>query len=885
MKQLIKKVIFIVLCMMTISSLNAETIVTVDGINYSLSGAYASVRGLAQEMTDVSVHEKIEYQGLTYIVNRIGTNAFAYYDEFRNPMIDNHPQPTIAAYKPKENSLIKSVTLPSTIATIDSYAFSNPNISEVTIGENVTAIGMFAFAFSGISTIKLSEGIKNIKAFTFYYSRITKLIIPKSVETFEKITVSNHYGNNYDKSGTFEGCDLLRTLIYLGEKCPTNWWTASFTYVPSKKTYSSSNNNVIEMITFSDSTFIYEGIKPSTAWVNNMSDYTETLNMPILKSDVGSYEEIVPVTFTKGEESFIANIPYKYTIEPAKLKAIVNSTNRTYGEPNPNFTISYSGFVNGEDENVLITKPSLATTADKNSAVGTYPITISGGKAKNYTLEYEEGVLTVNKASLGIQVMDAIKVYGDENPTFTLSYSGLKNNETAPEWITAPQFTTDARKSSDAGQYPITITCEPKNYTVLTNNSGTLTIEQAPLTIKANNVSMDYCGTLPTYTYSYSGFVNDDDEKVLTSNPTMETDITQTSNVGTYVITPCGATAKNYVMTYIAGELTVKPITLTVKANNASRLYGDDNPDFELTYTGFVNNETKDVLNTEPTASTTATVKSYAGTYDISVSGGKALNYTFSYKSGQLTITSRNLNAYVGDYERAYGEDNPIFVITYEGFVNNDTEKSLNTKPSAKTNATKTSNVGTYDITLSGGYSPNYIFTYGQGKLTIVKAEQTFVWDQDLSNIEVGSQIELLAKASSGLPITYTMDSDEYAEIYKAGSKTYMECKKAGTFSIKAVQDGNDNYYSTQRINKKVIIVDEGGSAINTIQNSKVKVLSTSDGIRVTGVNSDDVIRVYTIDGALEKIVHAKGSQVEIPLHKDNMYVVKVGAKTVKLRL
>ena len=83
MKQLMKKVIFIVLCMMTISSLNAETIVTVDGINYSLSGAYASVRGLAQEMTDVSVHEKIEYQGLTYIVNRIGTNAFAYYDEFR----------------------------------------------------------------------------------------------------------------------------------------------------------------------------------------------------------------------------------------------------------------------------------------------------------------------------------------------------------------------------------------------------------------------------------------------------------------------------------------------------------------------------------------------------------------------------------------------------------------------------------------------------------------------------------------------------------------------------------------------------------------------------------------------------------------------------------
>lgn len=835
MKKLEKIVMLILICASTLC-VNAQTEVSVDGLRYSLYGIQATVIGVASGNTSekIIVPESICYDGLQYKVYRIGSKCF---------------------YKNNGNTgYVKEVILPNTIESISNYAFSNSNIQKV----------------------KLEEGVTQILSHAFEESGIKEIVLPKSLVK---------YGDN-----VFFGCNLLRTMIYLSEKIPENYLNNSIApliYVPDTIEYKVVANYIklFPLISFENSIFNYNGSVPTTKWSSNLEGYSSEFDMPTLKSDAGNYKEIIPVSFTKGEESFTANIPYKYTIEPAKLKAIVNSTNRTYGEPNPNFTISYSGFVNGEDENVLITKPSLATTADKNSAVGTYPITISGGKAKNYTLEYEEGVLTVNKASLGIQVMDAIKVYGDENPTFTLSYSGLKNNETAPEWITAPQFTTDARKSSDAGQYPITITCEPKNYTVLTNNSGTLTIEQAPLTIKANNVSMDYCGTLPTYTYSYSGFVNDDDEKVLTSNPTMETDITQTSNVGTYVITPCGATAKNYVMTYIAGELTVKPITLTVKANNASRLYGDDNPDFELTYKGFVNNETKDVLNTEPTASTTATVKSYAGTYDISVSGGKALNYTFSYKSGQLTITSRNLNAYVGDYERAYGEDNPIFVITYEGFVNNDTEKSLNTKPSAKTNATKTSNVGTYDITLSGGYSPNYIFTYGQGKLTIVKAEQTFVWDQDLSNIEVGSQIELLAKASSGLTITYTMDSDEYAEIYKAGSKTYMECKKAGTFSIKAVQDGNDNYYSTQRINKKVIIVDEGGSAINTIQNSKVKVLSTSDGIRVTGVNSDDVIRVYTIDGALEKIVHAKGSQVEIPLHKDNMYVVKVGAKTVKLRL
>lgn len=875
MKQKAQRGILMLISLMTIFASKAAVRVTVDGMEYLLSGAYASVYGVADNNTEstITIPSKIKYDNLTYTVNSLSDACFCnYYESYsgkRYTIVDGvayegasyckytRGELSDAGRRAKNCSYLKKIVLPETITTIGEYSCSNTQLKD----------------------IKLNEGIKTIGLMAFMSAQISSIIFPSTLQS-----ISN--------DGGLLGCSLLRSITYTSSTPPSNWVAVSFTYVPSKMAYGTpksvpydNNYSIIELITFSQSAFEYTGKSPNTTWTNNMDGYSVKFEMATLNSEVGSYEAVNPATFTKGEESFTANIPYNYSIKRANLKAIANNTSKTYGEPNPDLTISYSGFVNGEDENVLITKPSLATTADKNSAVGTYPITISGGKAKNYTLEYEEGVLTVNKASLGIQVMDAIKVYGDENPTFTLSYSGLKNDETAPEWITAPQFTTDARKSSDAGQYPITITCEPKNYTILTNNSGTLTIERAPLTIKANNVSMDYCGTLPTYTYSYSGFVNGDDEKVLTSNPTMETDITQTSNVGTYVITPCGATAKNYVMTYIAGELTVKPITLIVKANNASRLYGDDNPDFELTYTGFVNNETKDVLNTEPTASTTATVKSYAGTYDISVSGGKALNYTFSYKSGQLTITSRNLNAYVGDYERAYGEDNPKFVITYEGFVNNDTEKSLNTKPSAKTNATKTSNVGTYDITLSGGYSPNYIFTYGQGKLTIVKAEQTFVWDQDLSYIEVGSQIELLAKASSGLPITYTMDSDEYAEIYKAGSKTYMECKKAGTFSIKAVQDGNDNYYSTQRINKKVTIVDEGGSAINTIQNSKVKVLSISDGISVIGVNSDDIIRIYTIDGALKKIVHAKGSQVEIPLHKDNMYVVKVGAKTVKLRL
>ena len=52
------------------------------------------------------------------------------------------------------------------------------------------------------------------------------------------------------------------------------------------------------------------------------------------------------------DESFTANVVYRYTIKPAKLTAKVNNVSREYGEENPQFSISYSGFISGENESV-----------------------------------------------------------------------------------------------------------------------------------------------------------------------------------------------------------------------------------------------------------------------------------------------------------------------------------------------------------------------------------------------------------------------------------------------------------------------------------------------------------------------------------------------------
>ena len=209
----------------------------------------------------------------------------------------------------------------------DKQAYYNSRIREIILPNTITSIGDYAFSNRNLTTIKLNEGVKIIGESAFSItSKITSIIIPSTVETM------GYY--------CFSGCSLLRKIIYLSSSAPQHWTATSFTYVPNKAvygnpTYAINNASVIEMITFSQSEFEYTGKAPNPIWTNNMEEYTASFTMPTLQSEVGSYEEVIPVTFTKGEESFTANIPYSYTIVPPKLKAKVNSTSRTYGEANP----------------------------------------------------------------------------------------------------------------------------------------------------------------------------------------------------------------------------------------------------------------------------------------------------------------------------------------------------------------------------------------------------------------------------------------------------------------------------------------------------------------------------------------------------------------------
>ncbi len=73
-----------------------------------------------------------------------------------------------------------------------------------------------------------------------------------------------------------------------------------------------------------------------------------------------------------------------------------------------------------------------------------------------------------------------------------------------------------------------------------------------------------------------------------------------------------------------------------------SRQYSDANPAIAADIDGYVNGDDAGDLTTLPTCSSTATSTSPVGIYPIECSGGVADNYSFSYDTGELTVTQED---------------------------------------------------------------------------------------------------------------------------------------------------------------------------------------------------------------------------------------------------
>lgn len=495
-------------------------------------------------------------------------------------------------------------------------------------------------------------------------------------------------------------------------------------------------------------------------------------------------------------------------VDPKEVQVIADSRTRLYGDANPNLTVRYFGFAYGQDVNTagVTGSATVSTVLNGTTGVGVYndslTVDATGLSAQNYTFTGVSGTMTITKAPLVVTAINQSRTYGDTTiVTDGTSYviSGFRNGEDAatanvtgiPTISVSPTVTA----TSNVGTYNGAIlvnsgTLNAANYEFTTAGNliaGNLTVTRALLDVIVDNQYRVYGSVDPTLTYTFTGFKNS--QTLATSGVTGAPAVSiaaagrgALADAGTYDITglPGSLAATNYSFRMVNGVLTVAKASLTIRAVAASRQYGDALTGFTYTIdgAGFKNGQTEAALRGTGALSGDASVTAFqvdlvtpvqvgdnVGSYVLVATKNTldARNYTFEppgtvYVPATLTITKAPLLVTARDATREYGDVNPSFGYDITGYRLGETSAILTGSPAVTTNATQSSNVGTYAITPTQNTlidtTGNYSFTFVNGTLTISKAVLT-VSSQALTSV-YGDTVNSFTPGFSGFKLTDT---------------------------------------------------------------------------------------------------------------------------------
>jgi hypothetical protein len=245
-------------------------------------------------------------------------------------------------------------------------------------------------------------------------------------------------------------------------------------------------------------------------------------------------------------------------------------------------------------------------------------------------------------------------------------------------------------------------------------------VKPAELTVKADDKRIEYGKPLPSFSATASGLVNGFESL---GKLTFTTTAVPGSPPGTYTINPAGLNSPNYTYKYISGILTIAPATVTVVANDKSKIYGEPLPVFDATIAGRVNGDTPESLG-NLVFEAEATPGSPVGNYSVTPGGLSLPNYVFNYIKGTLTVSPALLKVKANDKSITFGEPLPVFDGEVTGLVNGDSIESLGELIFTAA-AMPGSPVGKYEIIPSGLESPDYSYDYISGTLSITPAPLT----------------------------------------------------------------------------------------------------------------------------------------------------------------
>ena len=542
-----------------------------------------------------------------------------------------------------------------------------------------------------------------------------------------------------------------------------------------------------------------------------------------------------------GQGNYDGKVEKTFTIGKASLTVTAEDKSVVYGKDAPEFTVAYSGFVNGEDAAVLGGALAFECSYTKGSPVTEfgYAITAKGLTSGNYDITFVGGTLSVVRAEgqVTVAALDA-KTYGDAPFALDVDTHGSDGAVTFESSDTDVIAVDDAGVVTivNAGSAVISVKLARGSNYVAAQTAVTVTVQSKTLT--TGDVTRPANVTFDGQPHQWQPVVTDG-EKTLAENVDYtvsydKDDFTNVTGPITVTVTGMGnytgAVARSYKVTpktILDGDVQVdsRVLTYTGKAQTP-----------QVTVTGLVRDKDYTVAyENNVNAGTGKLTVTGQGNYD-----GK-VEKTFTIGKASLTVTAE-------DKSVVYGKDAPEFTVAYSGFVNGEDAAVLGGALAFECSYTKGSPVTEfgYPITVKGLTSGNYDITFVGGTLSVVRAEgQVTVAALDAKTYgDAPFALDVDTHGSDGA-VTFESSDTDVITVDDAGVVTIVNAGSA-VISVKLAK--GSNYVAAQTtveidVARKDIADAEielgEGLTYNGSQQTQTVTSVTADGLDVT----------YTVSG------------------------------------
>ena len=415
-------------------------------------------------------------------------------------------------------------------------------------------------------------------------------------------------------------------------------------------------------IAWCENDFTYKGgVQVITATYADVSGSNIPLNVTTYREFKNAGNYTATAAFGNGETNYAlpATVTATYDIKKLAVSVQAPSVSVQYGD-----SVSLLGWqYSGEARFFETVDFEVTTDATATSSVGTYSTVVTPQSFDNYDVTYSDGVLTVTKRIVTLNIEAKSSQYGDPIATLTAVLQEGSSFAATDTAETVYKLSTTATATSSVGNYDISGKSVNDNYTLIFNNGKSayeIVKREVTLNIQpATSVFGDPIAALSA-TLS-SGTLVEGDGNVYS----LSTSATNRSGVGNYDITGSFKNA-NYDITFEGGtdayKITARVVTINWCKNNftyngsvqvITATYADvsgSNIPLNVTtdrefknagnYTAtavFANDETNYILPATVTAA--YEIKKAASVIDVS---GVPTEYTYSGE--EQTVTGATLN-------------------------------------------------------------------------------------------------------------------------------------------------------------------------------------------------------------------------------------------------